>query len=170
MDREISFSVIDVLTLTQFVYEQDNYELDELVDGYFNGTFEIVSRSDSEPVWFHIRPKNSDINIDFIAIRGTSSPLDALQDISLFLEITTFQLLSWVFPFLSALPDSFVRTIIDYASLPEGWINEDARISFGDEIYEYCHDLLSSYENDTGSMINGTDFHTTNLFLGKTIY
>ena len=165
---EYSLSVIDVLVLTQLVYEQDNFNLTTMVELYFNDSYKIVNQSDKEPVWFHMRPNidysysnettsdEDEVNVDFIVVRGTSSPLDALQDISIFLEIVTLQILSWVFPFLNALPDSFTRSIVYYSSLPEGVINGEAISDFSKEIYEYATDVLTEYES------NG---RTTNLFI-----
>ena len=149
-----TMSVLDVLALTQFVYEQtERYDLNDLVLYYFGVEYEVVARRDVEPVFFHMRHKEA--AVDYISVRGTSSQNEMLQDISLFIEVTGFQLLSWVFPFLNALPTGFIRTIVSYASFAEGMINADARHAFGDVVEDYARRYLSEIDYRTSLYVVG---------------
>ena len=144
-----ALSVLDVLALTQIVYEQDDYDLLDTVSLYFGDDWEVVARRDIEPVFFHLRP--IDANVDFIAVRGTSTPEEALQDVSLFIEVTGLQVLMWVFPFLNALPTGFLRTVVSYASFAEGLINQEARTDFADSVFDYAVEYLTN-ETDPRSL------------------
>ena len=91
-------SVLDLMFLMQAAYEMDNYNLTKMIDIYFNGSFEIVGASYTEPVWFQIAHKTAPLSV--ISVRGTDTLIDAMQDLSLFVEVSIFEGLEWIFPFL----------------------------------------------------------------------
>lgn len=151
--NKYELSVIDMAVLTQLSYEVHGLEkranLTKTIDKYLGGNYEIVRESnDKSPVWFHIKHKQKNVHVDYIAIRGTKTSLDFAQDLSLFIEVMTFQFLSWLFPFFNAFPAGFKRTIVYYASTAEGLINGNVRDAFYDEIYNYSYHLLDKYENE----------------------
>ena len=140
--EEAELSVLDALFLTQIVYEQDNFKLDEMIEGYFgNDTYDIISTQYEVPYYFHIKHKY--VDVDYLSIRGTASLAEALQDISLFVEVALLELLQNIVPFLNALPQSFIAYIIYYSSLTEELINADVRDQFDEPIYNYLDNYLS---------------------------
>ena len=76
-----------------------------------------------------------------------------LQDVTLYIEVTMFQTLRWIFPFMTALPASFVRSIVYYSSIAEGIINSKIREQFGDTVYSYAYDYLESLNHSTNSLV-----------------
>ena len=152
-EKQTSLSAVDVVILNTFVYQQDDYDLNQMVNRYFDGEFEVLARRDVEPFFFHMRHKKH--KLDYIVIRGSSSVADYLQDVSLFIEVTFYQMLSWVFPFLNAMPTSFVRTIVAWASTAEGIINREARSRFSDIVFNYAHDYLNELNYSTSFYISG---------------
>eukprot|EP01083_Nonionella_stella_P048701 130036_1 len=144
---DTDLTVLDVLFLAQVVYEMDNFKIDEIIKLYFDGEFEIIGAAYEVPFYFHVKHKTEDV--DYVAIRGTAGLQEALQDVSLFVEIALFEGLQWLVPFLNALPTSFVTALIYYASMFEQLINADVRDQFDEPIYDY----LSTYlDNATTSM------------------
>eukprot|EP01084_Bolivina_argentea_P016812 31408_1 len=138
-----------MLFLSQVVYEMDNFNINEILDKYFDSQYEIIGSQYIVPFYFHMKHKQ--IDVDYVSIRGTAGLQEALQDISLFVEIGLFEGLQWLVPFLNALPTSFVTAMIYYASLTEQLINADVRAGFDEPIYDY----LSTYlENTTTSHLH----------------
>ena len=149
-------SVLDLMFLMQAAYEMDRYNLTKMINIYFNNTFRIVDANYEEPFWFHV--EHNEVPLSIISVRGTATLLDAMQDLSLFVEVSIFEGLEWVFPFLNALPTSFIRRIIYYASLPEGLINRDARARFDDPVYDQAEKYLSSKKDTLSDGIKETMF------------
>ena len=84
---EYDLSVLDITMMGYMVYEAEWYDLCELISTYFNDQFEIIKIHRSEPVYFHIRHKKA--GIDIIAIRGTSSLWEMMQNCYVYLPIFT---------------------------------------------------------------------------------
>jgi len=145
-------TILDMLFLVEITYEMDNYSTTELINTYFEGQYELVfekiddisSDEDTPPYFYHIESKTSDV--DIIGVRGTASVEEALQDISLYVEIALFETLQWIVPFLNALPTSFIRQLMFYVSVVEGAINSEARQQYDIPVFAHLCDYIIKNE------------------------
>merc|ERR1719242_929153 len=126
--------------------EANEYDLCEVIDVYFNGTYKLIKIHRNEPFYFHIRHKHAPI--DIIAIRGTDDLTEMLQDVSLFVEVALYESLQWLVPFLNGLPTTFARQIIYYSSYIEGVINPDSRKRFDNPVHQYAQSYMHRLESD----------------------
>ena len=161
VDGKYPISAVDVTILSSIAYalyqdnEKDNVNISKMINVYFDNKYKIVSESKSEPAFFHMKAKNTSIHVDYIIVRGTQDFYDILQDLTLYVEISTFQILRWIFPFLTPLPNTFIRSLIYYASMTEGLINSEARSRFGDVVYNYTNNYLNKLDYETNLYIIG---------------
>ena len=113
-------TLLDMVYLTVTAYYSDATELRNLFVLWFGSDSDW--RIDSmhieveKPAFYHIA--NSEM--DLIAIRGTYDMDDVLQDISLYTEVFSLQLFSWIIPLTTVLSIGFVRDFVRIASFPEG--------------------------------------------------
>jgi len=152
-NKNVSLNVMDMMFLAQAAYEMDYFNLTELIGEYFDDKFNITYRNFKTPTFFHMRSKVG--LLDIVAIRGTKTVLDVIQDIGLFIEVVTFQTLGAIFPFLTYLPTTFIQDILYYCSLVEGLINADVRQGFDAPIQKYITDHIISRNDNTTIFILG---------------
>jgi len=128
----------------------------------FNNDYELIYYNNEEksfPKYMHIINKQHPIS--FVAVRGTAQIFDMLQDMSLFVEVATWDFLTLIIPFLDIIPTSILRYIIYYSSLAEGIINAEARIQFTAKIKTY----LTDYISNTYNSINSTNTEEVQLYI-----
>merc|ERR1719242_423467 len=171
--NENDLNVLDMTILTRLAYEANEYDLCEVIDAYFNGTYKMIKIHRNEPFYFHIRHKRAPI--DIIAIRGTSDTAEMIQDVSLFVEVALYEFLQCIVPFLNAFPISFTRQILYYSAYSEGILNPDARAEFDDPVYDYAQAYMARLESDcTFDELNDTEIEnwkgpTSMYFVGHSL-
>lgn len=153
IEQEAFLSVVDICIMNLMVYDQDNYDLNQMVNKYFNNQYQMVARRDISPFFFHIRHKY--YKIDYIIIGKKSSISEYLPDGSLFIQASLYQILSLIIPFLNAIPTSFISKIVYWASSAEVIMNRGTRSQFSDVIYNYAYDYLNSLNDSTSLYIGG---------------
>ena len=103
-----------------------------------------------------------------MAIRGTYDSSDVLQDTSLYSEVSTIQVVSYVIPLTTILPTSFIRDFVWYASFAEGMIDPKAREAYDKPVYHFISRNLTNIlrkEDDIETNLN----NGTVLILGHSL-
>eukprot|EP01084_Bolivina_argentea_P010716 19978_1 len=104
-----------------------NISIQEAICLYFDRkltsqcSWKVINHTTEEPVYIHLRHELN--GTDIIAIRGTKSKLDTVQDFSLFNHVALVQLASLIIPITSILPTSFIIRIVFFMSHFEGSID-----------------------------------------------
>jgi len=122
-----------------------NSTTDETDDELGLGEWSIIHYTQSEPVFMHLR--NVESGSDIIAVRGTASKLDMLQDLSLYMSIALLQTFSLIIPITSIAPTSFVIKMVWIASYFEGIVDDKIRDSYDTPVYNYAYNVLSNDDN-----------------------
>eukprot|EP01083_Nonionella_stella_P280109 952730_1 len=155
-------TVVDLVSLTQIVYEIGNEKdipVQHLISMYFDEsilynntqpTWEVIHYSTEEPVFLHAR--NSEMKCDVIAIRGTKSNLDFMEDFSLYFAVGLIQTISTVVPIQSMSPRSFLIRMIYFSSLFEAAVDGGIRSKYDEPIYNYAYNLVSNYADDWNAL------------------
>ena len=99
-----------------------------------------------EPTFYHIY--NKQYNFDLIVVRGTRGATDILQDISLWSEVSTFQLFSLLIPLTDLFPMSFIRYFVESASFSEHIIAPNVRQKYDTPVYEFIRDNIMTHGDD----------------------
>lgn len=136
--------VLDMTILTRMAYEADDYDLCEMIDVYFNGTFKLVKVHREEPMYFHIRHKTEPL--DIISIRGTTDLKEMIQDVSLFVEVFLWECLQSLVPFINMLSEKFTVQLIYYSAYCEGILNPEARARFDEPVRRYALEYMKRLE------------------------
>lgn len=165
-------STLDLIFLCNVAYYDDRQEIEQQFYDWF-GT-QITHENESgwdlqhmyvhkqKPVFFHI--KNKKMDLELIAIRGTYDTNDVLQDISLYTEVATLQMFSWIIPLTTILPISFIRDFIFYSSVPEGIIDPALRDRYDTPIYHWIKSNINQ------SLIeSGVDKNVSVLIVGHSL-
>eukprot|EP01084_Bolivina_argentea_P060889 111230_1 len=85
--------------------------------------------------FYHI--KNHQYNFDLIAVRGTDDSLDIMEDISLWSEVSTFQIFSLLIPLTDLFPLNFIQYFVKISSFSEHIISPNIREKYDEPVYEY---------------------------------
>jgi len=78
----------------------------------------------------------------YVVIRGTANAADALQDMKLWSEISSLQMVNIFFPLLTFWPIDLTRNFVKGLSLLQGWIGGREMDNYIEEVYEYVVDIL----------------------------
>ncbi|KDO21007.1 hypothetical protein SPRG_13935 [Saprolegnia parasitica CBS 223.65] len=112
-----TLDVIDFVLISDAAYGSTNEMQDAMLGKRFNGTalhnWSVPDRSNlatDHQQWLQI--DFADLNVTVVAIRGTASAADALQDMHYWFGITIMQTANVFIPFLSQLPQDFVVNLL----------------------------------------------------------
>ncbi|EQC26194.1 hypothetical protein SDRG_15931 [Saprolegnia diclina VS20] len=112
-----TLDVIDFVLMADAAYGSTNEIQDAMLGKRFNGTalnnWSVPDRSNLQTdhqQWLQI--DFADLNVTVVAIRGTASAADALQDMHYWFGITIMQTANIFIPFLSQLPQDFVVNLL----------------------------------------------------------
>jgi len=127
--------------------------MQNMLDLYFNGatnldnsTWQLMHLTRSEPVFMHLH--NDEIGSDVIAVRGTKSTTDALQDFSLYFSVAMLQTISLVIPITSLAPTSFVINMVHIMGWFEEIVNDQVRSGYDTPVFEYAYKVLRDSDDD----------------------
>eukprot|EP01083_Nonionella_stella_P129437 392768_1 len=152
-------SVLDLMSLAHITHDvakrDDIIPMEDQVCLYFNGhvaecPWKVIHTSEEEPIFMHVRHVST--HTDVIAIRGTETTLDSLQDFNLFNQVMLLQAASLIVPVTSLLPWSFIIQIVYYMSFFEGTIDTQSRQRYDTPVFEYAYDLLLNTEDTIDSL------------------
>eukprot|EP01083_Nonionella_stella_P038997 106037_1 len=129
--------LINTAYQVKFGYEEIAMRVEKYFKNATDQGWTLKYLQKSNPGFYHLR--NTKYNFDIIAIRGTQSFEDALQDLDLFMAQYVLQWVSKVLPITSTFPYRFIRSYINIA----GHITEhlftqgNSAIRFDSPVYNY---------------------------------
>lgn len=115
-------SMLDFALIADAAYGSTTELHKSLLGNRFNGTdlgdWKYVTRnnvSSDDQVWFELYFES--VNMTVIAVRGTASAQDALEDMHFWFGITIMQVVNIIVPFLRQLPRDFVARFLSMSML-----------------------------------------------------
>lgn len=112
-----SLDIVDFALIADAAYGHDTHVQKQSLGERFNGTslrdWQYVARNDersSHQVWMELNFPRA--NLTVIAVRGTASATDALEDLHFWFGICIMQVADVFFPFLKQLPGPFVVQLL----------------------------------------------------------
>jgi len=150
----------EMTLLASLSYLEDQFINESLA--YFLGSenFEFVNLSESLPEsgasFYHIKAvketqpavvnKNPVIE-NFVVIRGTATFEDAMQDMKLWSETSSLQIINVFIPLLVFWPISLTSYLVWVLSSLEGWIGGRVAMNdYLDQIFDYVDDMLPAWQ------------------------
>jgi lipase ATG15 len=137
-----NLNILDLAVLAEAAYQNDEPDtsgespncsvgIKTYLDRSFPSTdWTVLYKSTRTDGAFFYELRSERLGITIITIRGTSGPIDALQDTDFWSEAALFQLFSTVIPLTSILPDETFRKLVGIASLSEVALNAPGRRYF----------------------------------------
>jgi hypothetical protein len=137
-----NLNILDLAVLAEAAYQNDEPDtsgespncsvgIKTYLDRSFPSTdWTVLYKSTRTDGAFFYELRSERLGVTVITIRGTNSPIDALQDTDFWSEAALFQLFSTVIPLTSILPDETFRTLVDIVSLSEVALNAPGRRYF----------------------------------------
>jgi len=86
--------------------------------------------------------------MNYVVIRGTTPSLgDALQDMQLWSEISSFQIINLIIPLLIFWPIDLTCNLVKTLSMLQGWIGGRVAMNdYFDEVFDYVSSILPSWQ------------------------
>eukprot|EP01083_Nonionella_stella_P097971 275422_1 len=142
-------TMLDLVYTTSIAYYPNKTDITNMFKTWYGSTddgwqYDKLYTQLGRPTFFHIP---HDKGLELVVVRGTITIADILQDISLYTQICTLQLFSWVVPLTTVLPVAFVRDFVRLSAIPEGMIDPTLRERYDGPIYDYVWNNLSSALN-----------------------
>jgi len=147
----------EMTLLAELSYKDQNVANQTL--RYFFGNENIVynniNGTDSGANFYHVkatkltRGHSENVAQHFVVIRGTTVRVrDALQDFSLWSEISSFQMINLIIPLLRVWPITFTCDLVDMLSNIQGWIGSKFELeSYFHDVFNYVEDFLPPWQD-----------------------
>jgi len=102
---------------------------------------------------------NGDVVENWVVIRGTTPSLgDALQDMTLWSEISSFQIINLIIPLLVFWPINLTCNLVYILSMLQGWIGgKVAMKNYLDEVSDYVNNILPPWRTYINNTKGNTD-------------
>jgi len=158
----------EMTLLAELSYKKEGVTNQSLA--YFLGSENFIwvdtneSFTDSEANFYHIKAvkktppsydhNSGDVHENYVVIRGTTPSLgDALQDMTLWSEISSFQIINLIIPVLVFWPINLTCNLVRILSTLQGWIGGKVVMNnYLNEVSDYVNNILppwQTYINDT---------------------
>jgi len=124
----------------------------EAMDYFLGGeNYDIILRNsirvnESGTQFFHVESKRSSSNItdNFVVIRGTSTISDCLQDMKMWTEISSIQMVNILIPLLTFWPISFTNNLIEILSGMQDWMGGPVMVDYLEPVSKHVSEFLPS--------------------------
>jgi len=123
----------------------------------------------SEANFYHIKAVNKtpgsydhssgEVYENYVVIRGTTPSLgDALQDMTLWSEISSFQIINLIIPLLVFWPINLTCNLVHILSTLQGWIGGRVEMNnYLDEVSNYVDNILPAWQTYVNDTAGNTD-------------
>ncbi|KAL0233527.1 hypothetical protein PCE1_002042 [Barthelona sp. PCE] len=142
-----NMSVMDFLALSYIAYEPS------LFVGYpplQNDDWEVIGHGPEDYDGYFIDYYSPSRKLSIIALRGTNSNWDIIQDASIYGEAAVLEFVNTLFPFASILPERYQSFLVKSMSFVE--------TIYGDDLNSYDAPIVNYYNNRTSVDIERTVF------------
>jgi len=157
-DMRVNLDAMDSIVIADTVYLEDANLTRHQLQKYFgkdsfcldaancaDNKWRMVHHSYEEhPIWYHLHHPSSRTHV--ISVRGTWDFNDFMQDMVLFAEIISLQVIGIFIPIFNIWSHSLISSIVDKASVWSGAIYPGANKAYYEDPYEYLKN--SSIPND----------------------
>jgi len=144
---ELSYSLQNLSNPTLNYFFGDENIVFNTTDTVSGANFYHIKATKPTPV--SVGGSSGNVIKHFVVIRGTTVRIrDALQDFSLWSEISSFQIINIIIPLLSVWPVTFTCDLVDMLSNIQGWIGSKFELqSYFRDVYRYVENILHPWED-----------------------